>query len=335
MRRTGGRGVAAATGSTSPRARSCRPRWRSSSTRCAAPASSTTPMCGLPARCRRAVTAPRSEWSATASAAPTFRMERSTDTVAAVRLPRRPSGAGRHARSTRRADRCRGDVARVGRDRRGDRALGSRGGGRRADSRRMSRPARRRRSRRSSPAIGCGCRRGRSSRAVPLPPSCWSSECWRRRPSWRDAARVLDAYAGVGLFAVAATAPDCLRRRRRELAIGGRRLHGRTSATAGLLSSAGRWVNGDRGQGEIVRRRDRRSGAHRARQAGRSARWPPPAPLCSCSSAATPSPSPATRPCCDSHGYRHESTDVVDLFPGTHHVETVTRFTLRDRALAD
>ncbi|HEX6657597.1 MAG TPA: hypothetical protein VF065_05920, partial [Ilumatobacter sp.] len=36
-----------------------------------------------------------------------------------------------------------------------------------------------------------------------------------------------------------------------------------------------------------------------------------------------------------SHGYRHESTDVVDLFPGTHHVETVTRFTLRDRALAD
>jgi 23S rRNA (uracil1939-C5)-methyltransferase len=36
-----------------------------------------------------------------------------------------------------------------------------------------------------------------------------------------------------------------------------------------------------------------------------------------------------------SHGYCHESTDVIDLFPGTHHVEAVTRFTVRDSALAD
>jgi 23S rRNA (uracil1939-C5)-methyltransferase len=26
------------------------------------------------------------------------------------------------------------------------------------------------------------------------------------------------------------------------------------------------------------------------------------------------------------HGYRHDGTDVLDLFPHTHHVECVTRF---------
>ena len=26
-------------------------------------------------------------------------------------------------------------------------------------------------------------------------------------------------------------------------------------------------------------------------------------------------------------GYRHDGTEVLDLFPHTHHVETVTRFT--------
>jgi 23S rRNA (uracil1939-C5)-methyltransferase len=31
-------------------------------------------------------------------------------------------------------------------------------------------------------------------------------------------------------------------------------------------------------------------------------------------------------------GYRHESTEVLDLFPHTHHVETVSRFTRDDRA---
>jgi 23S rRNA (uracil1939-C5)-methyltransferase len=30
------------------------------------------------------------------------------------------------------------------------------------------------------------------------------------------------------------------------------------------------------------------------------------------------------------HGYRHDATDVLDLFPGTHHVEAVTRFRLAD-----
>jgi 23S rRNA (uracil1939-C5)-methyltransferase len=28
------------------------------------------------------------------------------------------------------------------------------------------------------------------------------------------------------------------------------------------------------------------------------------------------------------HGYEHHGTDVLDLFPGTHHVEAVTRFGL-------
>jgi 23S rRNA (uracil1939-C5)-methyltransferase len=31
------------------------------------------------------------------------------------------------------------------------------------------------------------------------------------------------------------------------------------------------------------------------------------------------------------HGYRHESTEVLDVFPHTHHVEAVTRFTLAER----
>jgi 23S rRNA (uracil1939-C5)-methyltransferase len=35
------------------------------------------------------------------------------------------------------------------------------------------------------------------------------------------------------------------------------------------------------------------------------------------------------------HGYEHETTDVIDLFPGTHHVEAVTRFTPRRRVRAD
>jgi 23S rRNA (uracil1939-C5)-methyltransferase len=30
------------------------------------------------------------------------------------------------------------------------------------------------------------------------------------------------------------------------------------------------------------------------------------------------------------YGYRHDGTDVLDLFPETHHVEAVTRFVLAD-----
>ena len=100
------------------------------------------------------------------------------------------------------------------------------------------------------------------------------------------------------------------------------------------MSSAGRWVEWRPRAGEtfdVAIADPARTGLGKPGVRAVAAAGAPVLVLVSCDPVALARDAALLR----SHGYRHESTDVVDLFPGTHHVETVTRFTLRDRALAD
>ena len=152
-------------------------------------------------------------------------------------------------------------------------------------------------------------------------------------PELSDAALVLDAYAGVGLFAVAATAPtayvvavessrsavaDCRTNLGHRRALVERRQVGEWRPRAGETF-------------DVAIADPARTGLGKPGVRALAAAGAPVLVLVSCDPVALARDAALLR----SHGYRHESTDVVDLFPGTHHVETVTRFTLRDRALAD
>ena len=152
-------------------------------------------------------------------------------------------------------------------------------------------------------------------------------------PELGEARRVLDAYAGVGLFAVAATTPsayvvavessrsavaDCRANLARRRALVERRQVGEWRPRAGETF-------------DVAIADPARTGLGKPGVRAVAAAGAPVLVLVSCDPVALARDAALLR----SHGYRHESTDVVDLFPGTHHVETVTRFTLRDRALAD
>lgn len=152
-------------------------------------------------------------------------------------------------------------------------------------------------------------------------------------PELRHARRVLDAYAGVGLFAVAATDPNS-----RLVAVESSR-----SAIADCTANLGRrqarierrqvgeWRPKDRETFDVVVADPSRSGLGKPGVAAVVASGAPVVVLVSCDPVALARDAALLR----QHGYHHETTDVIDLFPGTHHVEAVTRFTPRDRARAD
>jgi 23S rRNA (uracil1939-C5)-methyltransferase len=150
-------------------------------------------------------------------------------------------------------------------------------------------------------------------------------------PELRVAAHVLDAYAGVGLFAVATTAPTAyvvaVESSRSAVADCRANLGHRRALVE--CRQVGEWR--PRETFDVAIADPARTGLGKPGARALAAAGAPVLVLVSCDPVALARDAALLR----GHGYRHEFTDVIDLFPGTHHVETVTRFTLRDRALAD
>ncbi|MGH9132423.1 MAG: class I SAM-dependent RNA methyltransferase [Ilumatobacteraceae bacterium] len=145
----------------------------------------------------------------------------------------------------------------------------------------------------------------------------------RAAPELDRAEHVLDAYAGVGLFGLAA-APASSRTTSIETS--------RTSvhdAVENLAARAATVVHGEVGSwssaGEpvdVVIADPARSGLGKPGVAALAAAAAPVMVLVSCDPVSLARDAALLR----RHGYLHERTEVLDLFPMTHHVETVTRF---------
>jgi 23S rRNA (uracil1939-C5)-methyltransferase len=155
----------------------------------------------------------------------------------------------------------------------------------------------------------------------------------RAAPELHAARRVLDAYAGVGLLAVAAADPDS-----HVVAVEGSPPAVR-DCTVNLADrrarverrQVGDWRPKHHEQYDVVIADPARTGLGKRGARAVAVAAAPVLVLVSCDPVALARDAGLLR----EHGYRHESTDVLDLFPGTHHVEAVTRFTLVDRARAD
>jgi len=152
-------------------------------------------------------------------------------------------------------------------------------------------------------------------------------------PELRDAARVLDAYAGVGLFAVTVAPSDAyvVAVESSQSAVADCNVnlqHRRARVERGQV---GDWRSRAGERFDVVIADPARTGLGKPGVRAVAAAAAPVLVLVSCDPVALARDAALL----SQHGYRHESTDVIDLFPGTHHVEAVTRFTLRDRARAD
>lgn len=146
----------------------------------------------------------------------------------------------------------------------------------------------------------------------------------RSAPEIDAAERVLDAYAGMGLFAVAAVPPGTevvlVETSTSSVADARANLAGRPSRIE--LGQFGRW-RPRRGESIDVAIADpARSGLGKPGVAAMTAAEPPVVVLVSCD----PVSMARDAALLERHGYRHDGTEVLDLFPQTHHVECVTRF---------
>jgi 23S rRNA (uracil1939-C5)-methyltransferase len=152
-------------------------------------------------------------------------------------------------------------------------------------------------------------------------------------PELESARRVLDAYAGAGLFAVAATRPQsevvAVESSRSAVADANVNLSDRRARIE--RRQVGEW-RPKRGEAfDVVIADPSRTGLGKPGTRALAAAGSPVLVLVSCDPVALARDAMLL----GQLGYRHEWTDVIDLFPGTHHVEAVTRFTLRDRPRAD
>jgi 23S rRNA (uracil1939-C5)-methyltransferase len=137
-----------------------------------------------------------------------------------------------------------------------------------------------------------------------------------------DASSVVDAYAGVGLFAVAATNPDT-----RVIAIESSRwstadcvvnLDDRDASVERVRVE--QWVADE--PVDVVIADPSRSGLERRGANALATAKAPVLLLVSCDPTALARDTTLLAVL----GYRHDGTEVLDLFPNTHHVECVTRF---------
>jgi 23S rRNA (uracil1939-C5)-methyltransferase len=146
----------------------------------------------------------------------------------------------------------------------------------------------------------------------------------RSAPELDHAGRVVDLYAGVGLFAVAA-APHAthvvtVETSRAAVADCRANLDGRAARVE--LGQAGQW-RPDRGMDvDVVIADPARSGLGKPGVGAIVGTGAPVAVLVSCDPVAMARDAGLLA----RYGYRHDGTDVLDLFPHTHHVECVTRF---------
>lgn len=154
----------------------------------------------------------------------------------------------------------------------------------------------------------------------------------RAAPELATARSVVDLYAGVGLFA-ATVAPRAARlvtveSNRSAVADCGHNLAGRAAAV--VAGEVGRWRPATGGitpdaPADVVIADPARTGLGRPGVATVVACGAPVVVLVSCDPVAAARDTGLLA----GHGYTHDGTEVLDLFPHTHHVETVTRFVRR------
>lgn len=146
----------------------------------------------------------------------------------------------------------------------------------------------------------------------------------RAAPELEQAGRVVDLYAGVGLFAVAAaphaTHVIAVETSRAAVADCRANLEGRAARVE--LGQVGRW-RPDRGMDvDVVIADPARSGLGKPGVGAIVSTRAPIVVLVSCDPVAMARDAGLL----GRYGYRHDGTEVLDLFPHTHHVECVTRF---------
>ena len=146
----------------------------------------------------------------------------------------------------------------------------------------------------------------------------------RAAPELDQATRVVDLYAGVGLFAVAA-APHAthvvtVETSRAAVADCRANLAGRGARVE--QGQAGRWRPDRAMDVDVVIADPARSGLGKPGVGTVAASGAPVAVLVSCDPVALARDTALLA----RQGYRHDGTEVLDLFPHTHHVECVTRF---------
>lgn len=146
----------------------------------------------------------------------------------------------------------------------------------------------------------------------------------RAAPELSTATTVLDAYAGVGLFAVTC-APESAKVITVETSRAATEdcranLHGRSARVE--KSEVSLWRPGDGLTIDVAIADPARSGLGRPGTAAMVAAAPEVLALVSCDPVALARDADLL----SKHGYRHDGTEVLDLFPHTHHVECVTRF---------
>lgn len=146
----------------------------------------------------------------------------------------------------------------------------------------------------------------------------------RTAPELVGADRVLDAYAGVGLFAVAAAAQarHVIAVETSRSAVDDCRANLADRSARVEQGQVGRWRPDHRMSIDVVVADPARSGLGRPGVATVVATDAPVLALVSCDPVAMARDAGLLA----RHGYRHEGTEVLDLFPYTHHVECVTRF---------
>lgn len=150
----------------------------------------------------------------------------------------------------------------------------------------------------------------------------------RAAPELDHAACVLDAYAGVGLFAVVAVPEHAhvitVESSRSAVADSRVNLAGRSATVE--RGEFGRWGGPGRRRVDVAIADPARSGLAKPGTAALARARAPVVVLVSCD------PVSAARDAAllAGHGYRHDGTQVLDVFPHTHHVECVTRFVRAD-----
>ncbi|HUF98436.1 MAG TPA: TRAM domain-containing protein [Ilumatobacter sp.] len=149
----------------------------------------------------------------------------------------------------------------------------------------------------------------------------------RAAPELARAATVLDAYAGVGLFAAAAVRPEALviTVENSKSAVADCRVNLKGRAFSAELSEFGRWRPPSDVSVDVVIADPARTGLGKPGVGTLVAIGAPVAVLVSCDPVALARDAQLLH----QHGYAHDGTEVLDLFPHTHHVEAVTRFVRR------
>ncbi len=145
----------------------------------------------------------------------------------------------------------------------------------------------------------------------------------RSAPELERAATVLDAYAGVGLFAAAAVRPEAfvITVENSKAAVSDCRanLAGRPALVE--HGEFGRWRPPSDTHVDVVIADPSRSGLGKPGVSTVLAVGAPVAVLVSCDPVALARDTYLLQ----RNGYRHDGSEVLDVFPHTHHVETVTR----------